>query len=368
MEDKELNLTDEAYEKWADQMNALANGFPRTESGVEIKILKKISPPEEAWLVSQLGHSLESAEDISARIGLPVKEVKQRLETAAHHGTVSVNDSKGFDRYQLIPFIPGLLESSTHSQDQEFALLYEQYMMLRGTQGILGATPPIQRVMPAYQALNTESVLPYEDVRALLLEAKDFWIIDCACRIEQDLIGNRKCDFPVKNCIQFTKEGESSRSFDFNNCGESLERISQEEALAILDEAEEIGLVHTVHNNAKALGYICNCCGCCCVTLRPINEHGINSVLKANYYAEIKPEECTACEICIDRCQIGAISMKEDVAIVDLDQCIGCGLCVTGCSSDAAYLHKKPDAQLVHPPADFSAWEKERLLNRTSRK
>ncbi len=366
MRDKEANLNDEAYEKWADQMNALANGFPRTESGVEIKLLKKISPPEEAWLVSQLGSNLESAEDISARIGLPVQEVKERLETAARHGAVSVNDSKGFDRYQLIPFIPGLWESSTHSQDQEFAHLYEQYMMLRGTQGILGATPPIQRVMPAYQALNTESVLPYEDVRALLLEAKDFWVVDCACRVEQDLLGNRKCSFPVKNCISYRKEGESSRYYDFSD--EPYKRISQEEALAILDEAEEIGLVHTVHNNAKALGYICNCCGCCCCVLRPINEQGINSVLKANYYAEIKPEECTGCEICVDRCQIGAISMKEDVAIVDLSQCIGCGLCVTGCPTDAAQLHKKPEAQLVHPPADFSAWEEERLLSRTPKK
>lgn len=365
MEDKEVNLNDKAYEKWADQMNAFGNGFPRTESGIEIRMLKKISPPEEAWLVSQLGSNLESAEDISARIGLPVKEIKQRLDTAAHHGTVIVNDSKGFDRYQLKPFIPGLWEFSTHSQDQEFARLYEQYMMLRGTQGILGATPPIQRVMPAYQSLKTESVLPYEDVRALLLEAKDFWVIDCACRVEQDLVGNRKCDFPVRNCIEFRREGESSRSLDFYD---ALERISQEEALAILDEAEEIGLVHTVHNNSKTLGYICNCCGCCCCVLRPINEQGINSVLKANYYAEINPEECTACEICIDRCQIGAISMKEDVAIVDLGQCIGCGLCVTGCPSDAAQLHRKPDAQLLHPPADFRAWEAERLLNRDPRK
>ncbi|MFC1912863.1 DUF362 domain-containing protein [Chloroflexota bacterium] len=366
MRDKEANPNDEAYEKWADQMNALANGFPRTESGVEIKLLKKISPPEEAWIISQLGHNLESAEEISTRLGLPVTEVKQRLETAARHGAVNVNDSKGSDRYQLSPFIPGLFEFNALIQDQEFANLFEQYMMIRGTQGILGATPPIQRVMPAYRALDTESVLPYEDVRALLLEAKYFWVLDCACRLEQDLIGNRKCDFPVKNCISYRKEGESSRSFDFDD--ESHKRISQEEALAILDEAEEVGLVHTVHNNAKALGYICNCCGCCCCVLRPINEQGISSVLKANYSAEIKPEECTGCEICVDRCQIDAISMKDDVAVVDVSQCIGCGLCVTGCSSDAAQLHKKPEAQFVHPPADFNAWEEERLLNRTPQK
>ena len=39
-------------------------------------------------------------------------------------------------------------------------------------------------------------------------------------------------------------------------------------------------------------------------------------------------------------------------------------MCVTGCPSDAAQLHKKPDAQLIQPPADFTAWEEERLRNR----
>lgn len=368
MRDKEVSVTDEAYEKWANQLNALANGFPRTESGIEIRILKKISPPEEAWLLSQLGRNLESAEEIGTRLGLPVTEVKQRLETAVGHGAVIIDDSSGVDCYRQKPFIPGIWESSTHIQDQEFARLYEHYMMLCGTQEIWGATPPIHRVIPAYKSLKTELVLPYEDVRALLLKAKYFWVVDCACRIEQDLMGNRKCDFPVKNCLLFIKEGESTRNFEFNNYGESLEHLSQEEALTILDEAEDIGLVHTVHNNAKALGYICNCCGCCCGTLRPINEQGINSVLKSSYYAEINSEECTGCEICIDRCQIGAISMKEDIAVVDLSQCIGCGLCVTGCLSDAAKLQKKSDAQLLYPPADLSAWEEERLLNRTPKK
>ena len=132
MKDKEVNLNDKAYEKWADQLNALANGFPRTESGIEIRILKKISTPEEAWLLSQLGRNLESVEEISTRLGLPVTEVKQRLETAARHGAVIVDNSSGVDCYRLKPWIPGLWESSTHIQDQEFAHLSDQYMMLSG--------------------------------------------------------------------------------------------------------------------------------------------------------------------------------------------------------------------------------------------
>ena len=34
-------------------------------------------------------------------------------------------------------------------------------------------------------------------------------------------------------------------------------------ALAILDQAEEVGLVHTDSNVLQGFGYMCNCCGCC---------------------------------------------------------------------------------------------------------
>ena len=36
------NITDNVYEQLADQLNALPNGFPRTASGVEIRLLKKM--------------------------------------------------------------------------------------------------------------------------------------------------------------------------------------------------------------------------------------------------------------------------------------------------------------------------------------
>ena len=355
--------TDEVYAKWADKVNALAHAFPRTESGIEIHLLKKISAPDEAWLISQLGRKIESAKEIGDRLGLPEEEVKERLEAAAKHGVVWVDDRRGFDRYRLAPFLLGFYEAQMDRMDHEFVHLFEQYMMLEGAQGILGPKPQMHRVMPAHQALKTELILPYEDVRALLRGAKHFWVVNCACRVEQDIAGNRKCDFPLRNCLQFRKEGDSLRWTEYGS--ETLESISQEEALAILYETEENGLVHCVHNNAQGLGYICNCCGCCCGLLRGVTDWGLeDSIAKANYYAEIDSSECIGCEICIDRCQVNAISMQDDVAVVDVSRCIGCGLCVTGCPSDAAHLHKKPDAELILPPADFKTWEEERLRNR----
>jgi ferredoxin len=144
-----------------------------------------------------------------------------------------------------------------------------------------------------------------------------------------------------------------------------LYNITQEEALRLLDEVEEIGLVHTVSNVVAGVHYVCNCCGCCCAILRGITQFGIeNSVAKANYYAVVKAEKCNGCGICEERCQVGACSIEGDVLVVDLTKCIGCGLCVTGCPSEAVRLELKPDAEIIMPPEDYKTWERERLNNR----
>ena len=52
-------MSELVYEQLADALDKLPNGFPRTPSGVEIRILKKIFSPEEAALACQLGGTYE---------------------------------------------------------------------------------------------------------------------------------------------------------------------------------------------------------------------------------------------------------------------------------------------------------------------
>jgi Na+-translocating ferredoxin:NAD+ oxidoreductase RNF subunit RnfB len=101
---------------------------------------------------------------------------------------------------------------------------------------------------------------------------------------------------------------------------------------------------------------MCNCCGDCCVVLGAVKKFPKPAELVfSNYQSAINGENCTGCEICLDRCQMEAIAMnKEGVAQVDLDRCIGCGLCVTKCPSEAIVLIPKPDASRRIPPATSS--------------
>jgi Na+-translocating ferredoxin:NAD+ oxidoreductase RNF subunit RnfB len=97
---------------------------------------------------------------------------------------------------------------------------------------------------------------------------------------------------------------------------------------------------------------MCNCCGDCCGMLRALKKHPHPAqMVMSNYLAVVDPDLCSACETCVDRCQMDAIALgPEDVAQVDLRRCIGCGLCVTTCPTEAIRLELKPDAQRRDPP------------------
>ncbi|MFC1912961.1 ATP-binding protein [Chloroflexota bacterium] len=344
----------DVYQKLAQALDLLPGGYPPTKSGVERQILKKIFSPEEALLAADLIGSGETAEAIAERANLPVQEVTEKLEAMLSNDLIWGSEKDGLRKFRLAPFIVGFYESQWDIMDHELAHLCEQFWNEGGAEGIMRIKPALHRVVPAQQALKTEVVLPYDDIKSLLQQAKWFTAIDCICRKQQDLINARKCNFPLKACLTFSMVERPEGS---NN-------ITQEEALQLLDDVEEIGLVHTVRNVARGIFYVCNCCGCCCGILRGINQFGIaHSVARANYYAVVDPEQCNACDTCEERCQVNACSVA-DVATIDLDKCIGCGLCVTGCAAEAVTLKLRPDAEIITPPDNYRRWEQQRLHNR----
>ena len=350
-------MSEETFESLADALDRLPNGFPRTDSGVEILILKKIFAAEEAALASLLGRELESSDSVAGRAGIPAREARHTLMRMAKRGLVWAGRNEQGPAFRLAPFVVGIYEAQLEVMDHELAHLFEDYMAQGGAKGIMGPLPSLHRVVPAHGSVKTEWIMPYDEVRALLLEAKVFSVRDCICRREQDLIGNRPCSFPLHNCLTMSPAVRPARPED----------ISKEQAVAILDEAEQVGLVHTVSNVLAGVNYVCNCCGCCCGILRGITQYGLDhSVAAANYLATVDPDTCTGCGTCVERCQVGAMSLPDETAVVDAKRCIGCGLCVTGCPADAVTLQRKTEAQIVHPPADFAAWEQERLRNRKS--
>jgi NAD-dependent dihydropyrimidine dehydrogenase PreA subunit len=337
------------YPALAAALRRLPNGFPSTTSGIELQVLRAIYAPDEARLAAALTEHWEWPEQIAERTGLDPGVARARLRALRKRGLVWGDLRGGRPAFRLAPFVVGSYEAQVETIGHHLAHLIEELMLESGgLEAIMRPRPALHRVVPARGAVKREWILPYDDVKRLLLQARSYRAAECICRKQQDLVGKRKCSFPLRVCLRFSKASGPP----------GPEVLSQDQALALLDECEEAGLVHTVSNVARGVNYVCNCCGCCCGILRGIVEFGIaDSVAYANYYARIHPERCTDCGACRSRCQVGALTAGDGPVTVDRERCIGCGLCVTGCKAGALELVLRPEQELVVPPEDFGSWE-----------
>ncbi len=132
-------------------------------------------------------------------------------------------------------------------------------------------------------------------------------------------------------------------------------KISRQEALEIIRQSEQAGLVHFVDNAAGQVKHNCNCCGCACWNVGSIRRRKIpRDVIMATYFIrETDEEQCTGCGECVDVCPVDAISMDGDFPKVDQDWCIGCGVCAASCPTGAVKIRLRPDRSPELPGGDF---------------
>ena len=76
------------YEKLAQHLDNLPAGFPRTESGVEMRILKRLFSPEEAETATLLTMMPEPVAGIAQRTGMDEAILADRLADMAKKGLV----------------------------------------------------------------------------------------------------------------------------------------------------------------------------------------------------------------------------------------------------------------------------------------
>ncbi|MBW2179216.1 MAG: 4Fe-4S binding protein [Deltaproteobacteria bacterium] len=240
----------------------------------------------------------------------------------------------------MAPWVVGIWEFQLNNLNQENIKLYEKYF----EEGLIPANKKKNvagfRAIPIEAEIKENSqVQPYEKISEIIEANSKFAVANCICRKEARLMGEG-CDKILESCLSF------GMAADFYIENGMAREISKEEALQVIKKAEEDGLVHFSSNHAEDKIFICNCCSCCCKALANITKHdNFGVIAQSNYYAVSDEETCTACEECIDRCQVFAIQMENELAVIDRDKCIGCGLCVSTCPSDSiSMVHKEPDA------------------------
>jgi electron transport complex protein RnfB len=242
-------MSEDVYRRLARTLDRIPNGFPATESGSELRLLAKIFEPEEAALAAVMRLSPEPADVIADRAGVDRSVARRTLKTMVRKGQILFERQERQLAFKLMPFAFGIYEYQSPRMDQEMAELFEQYF--QEAQGAISHyAPPLHRVIPVEEAIPAGiEVYPYERATELLEGAKAWGVVDCICRVQQRLIG-KGCDRPVHNCLVFAPvEGV----FD----GESwVEAITKTQAITILREAEDAGLVHSPGNYQDGHHYI----------------------------------------------------------------------------------------------------------------
>jgi len=344
---------DDLYRQLQQHLDRMPVPFPATRSGVEIRILKHLFTPDEARVVLALGMIPEPVGVIHRRLRTDVSReaLAARLDRMASRGLVQSMPGAGEGTYGKTVFVVGFYEAQVNRLTADFERDVVQYFDEAFGKALLSTRTQQMRTVPINRVVASPDlpVAPYDDVADLVRASQGpFAVMNCICQQGRDLLAEPcRQTSNREHCLTF---GPAARMMVERA---SARFVSQDDVLALLEQADRDGLVLQPQNTENPL-FVCCCCGCCCGVLTTVKKFPQPArFLGRNYAALVDGEACQACGTCTTRCQMQAITIIEgdwSRAVVDLDRCIGCGLCVTTCPSEAIRLEHTPTEHV--PPRD----------------
>ena len=337
----------DVFAELAAHLDRLPIAFPRTESGVELRILKRLFTEEEAGIAMKMSGLPEEASVIAERLDTDPERLAPALERMFHKGLI-FRLLKGDRRlYNIVPMAEGFWEFQLGSIKPEFVQEMKEYLGFFMEKSWYGTPTSQHRVIPISQGLSSDmEILPYERAEAIIRDQSKIAVMDCICRKQSAMIG-QGCDHPMEVCMSF---GTSAHYWIDRGLGRE---IDHEEAVSILGRAMEAGLVLQPGNGQKVWA-MCMCCGCACellIALKKMDKPAL--VVHSNFFARVLEENCTACGLCEERCPMDAVMVEETAAVVNTDRCIGCGVCVGACDFEAMSLVQKQPDERYQPPKNI---------------
>ncbi len=356
----------EEYRQLVERLDANPVGLPepKTEEARQgwQEILEILFTPEDAALAARMPVAPSKLEKIASRVGMKPSELRTRLDSLADRGIVLdlVHPETGDVRYLLAPPVVGFFEfSMMRAKDsipkKRMAKALEAYTHGDDTfaRDVFGGDTVIGRTMVHETALRDDSlpdVLDWERATSVVGDARVHAVSLCYCRHKKEHLGQR-CDAPMDVCLSLNGGAEFVIRRGFGR------KVAPSEAMDILVESRESGLVQIADNVQHRPTYVCNCCGCCCGQLSAINDFDLPAVNPSGFVALSDREKCNGCSRCARACPVTAIAMdgvrisakrKNRLAPrVDADRCIGCGVCVAACRRSAMAMERRKERPRV---------------------
>jgi len=198
-----------------------------------------------------------------------------------------------------------------------------------------------------------EQIVTTEDIKKLIEKFEDIAVGQCYCRQKEDFLEHKcKQNPPGESCFTLGKSARHTTKHGFTRL------ISKGEALKILKDIEDAGLVHKVYHLNSDLSKdevaICNCCSCCCPTSKvSVTFPNVNI---ASFTVDIDQDLCTGCGTCVEKCFNQVLEINEHgLAEKVEEECIGCGVCAYLCPENAISLIQGPQRRVNIIPAKGKA-------------
>ncbi|XEO77370.1 Ion-translocating oxidoreductase complex subunit B [Candidatus Lokiarchaeum ossiferum] len=337
------------YRKLQQRLDKLPIGYPSTESGSDIDLLKMLFTPEEAEITIHLKLAPENLPTIIKRLQkhhISIEGLESTLDSLGNRGLITSHINRSGVKYYAVTFLAiGIFEFQVNRMTKEFYVLFKKYLDEAFRDEILQTKIPQLRTIPTEGSIAPDlPISTYDDIRAIINEyTKPIAVANCICKQGEDLLGH-PCKV-TKNreiCLVF---GSAARSYVQKGWGRM---ITKDECKTILINAEKDGLVVQPSNTQKLFA-ICLCCGCCCEILtsaKPLDNPV--QYFATNYHAIVHEDLCIGCGRCKQRCQMDAIQIVDKKSIVDYTRCIGCGICVPTCPKEAIVLERNKKVKV--PP------------------
>jgi Pyruvate/2-oxoacid:ferredoxin oxidoreductase delta subunit len=348
-------MSEQVYKDMIDVMNKRGMLFGGMDVPEFYRVVKELFTPEEAEINNAMPQGTFTAVDMAKEMGKDEAEMAVKLKSMADKGLCVSYVKDGTRVFRAAPFVPGIFEfvlyrGNTTEWDKKLAKYIYEYKEVCEAKSPIIIPYPMQRVITVNETVETgNKVHTYDQVKTYIEENDTIAVGRCYCRHGALLRGEDTHEMPMDTCIFFGSNAE----FGIDCLG--ARKVNQEEALQILDECEEAGLVHQTSNTAEEIGYLCNCDRWHCYAIKiHLQQPNPSKVFNSGFEPRWDTDLCTACETCMERCPAEALTMgDDDVPKVDLNRCFGCAVCATGCPEDAIKMVNK--SEFEEPPKDRKA-------------
>ncbi len=337
-------IRENSYRKLQRHFDSMPVPFPSTSNGTELTILESFFAEDEISVAMAMDFRLRSAAEISQRAGISdIPFVEKKLDSMLSKGALLYREEGKL--YSLVPLIVGMYEFQLKRLTPGFLTSFYKYMKEKFAFHFLTTSRPQTRILPVNVTVSAGNrISTYDEYRDMIKGAGDrIVVIECICRKVHDMEGD-PCRISDRRelCLALRDYADTALHEGWGR------KITVQEALELAELNRKDGFVLQSANDRNP-NFICACCSDCCGLLNMIKSvPSPADYVESSYFCEVNSKSCKSCRICIKRCPMNAVEMRNGFIRINRSRCIGCGVCTDACRFGALSMKLKAEHKV--PP------------------